>query len=234
MLNLMKKELKVGFSTVGIIVVLIPLCECVATLFMSKSSLDLVQDVQLLKGIITNMMMYFPAMQIPMIETLLMQSVLGEERRNRIISVLLANGVAPQKIWRSKVLMAMGTAYILNLFSIIIGILYVKVVYGIWINMNLQVSTYLFLLVPMISFAFGSIICLLIWISRRGQFFIGFIPALSYFACMYMSLLHININARMNEVLFSLGIIFLSVTVIMVCDLVAGSVKKEYLVSMES
>lgn len=234
MVNLMMKEFKVGMRTMGMIIVMFPVLQCIVTLYMAQESLNSINDIQLLRGIVTNTLMYFPAMQIPMIATLLIQSVITEERKQKIIQVLFANGISPQKLWRSKIFTGMSVSYVLSSVGTLIGIVYVRIVYNIWIDVSPKTILYLTVVVPMVSMVFVNIICLLMWLSKRGQFFIGFIPSLSYIVCMYMSILQVKFNINIDDRIFACIIILISMIGIYVCDIIARKVSKEYLVNIEA
>lgn len=234
MINLMLKEFKVGMRTMGLIIIMFPVLQCIVTLYMAQDALNSINDIHILREIVTNTLMYFPAMQIPMIATLLIQSVITEERKQKIIQVLFANGISPQKLWRSKMLTGMSVSYVLSTVGILIGIIYVRIFYKIWIDTSPKTILYLMVVIPIVSMVFANIICLGIWLSKRGQFFIGFVPSLSYIVCMYMSLLQVKFNIDIDERILAFIIVLISFIGIYVCDIIARKVNKEYLVNIET
>lgn len=234
MKNLMWKEFKIGIQTVGILIILIPIIECIPTLFLSREYFATIKDFEVLRVVATNTIMYFPAMQIPMIGTLMFQSVINEERKQKIISVLLANGIKPKELWRSKILAGICTSYVMSLFGVIIGVLYCRLVYHVWIQVNYKSMMYLLIIFPAISLAFLDLISLVIWTSKKGQFFAGFIPAISYIGCMYLNLFQADIHVKISETFFFCMILLLAGLIFLICDVIAKNMSKEYLSSMEA
>ncbi|MDE6314139.1 MAG: hypothetical protein K2M46_11095 [Lachnospiraceae bacterium] len=230
----MKKEFKVGMRVIGLIIIMFPVLQGILTLYMAQESLNSINDTQVLREVVTNTLLYFPAMQIPMIATLLIQSVITEERKQKIVQVLFANGISPKKLWRSKILTGMSVSYILSFFGILIGIIYVRFVYHIWIDVNLNTMMYLMVVIPIVSMVFVNVICLLMWLSKKGQFFIGFIPSLSYIVCMYLSILQVQFHVNIDDRIFACIIILVSIIGMYMCDIIAQKVSKEYLVNIEA
>lgn len=232
MINMIKKEMMVSLRTMGMLVMLVPVIQLCATFLLGRDTLLTMKDTLVLNDVLVNTIMYFPAMQMPMVAMLLFQAVISEERKQRIIQVLFANGVSAQKIWRSKILTVISISYIVNVVGIWLGMFYVRIEYGIWLKFSIINLLYLYVLIPLISMIFVHIICLISWISKRADSFVGFLPGISYVGCMYMNMFRVKLSFEISNLAWGCIIILISFIVFIGCEWIAKSISKEHLVNI--
>lgn len=233
MYNLMWKDCKVSMKVIGVLFVLVGAVGFLPSLLLSHEYLSTVQETSVIRSYMMNIIIFFPAMQIPMLGTLIIQSTINEERKQHILPVLLANGVLPEKIWLSKLFVSMIASYMFCLVSVIGGILYTKTVYNIWITINLYFGINVLFLVPVAAFGFLCIIGIIMWTSKKGQFIAGFIPMVSYLVCMYLNLYLAKMKIEMNWILLLLIGTSLAGGVFIVCFYIAKKINKEYIVNID-
>lgn len=232
MINMMKKEIMVSLRTIGMILLLVPIVQLGATFYMSRETLLTIKDTAVLNGVLVNTILYFPAMQIPMVAMLMFQAVISEERKQRIIQVLFANGVSAERIWRSKILAVISVSYLFNVAGIWLGMIYVRLQYRIWLKFSVIELVYVYVMIPLIAMMFANMICLLSWVSKKADAFVGFLPGISYVGCMYMNMFQIKLHIEVSNWMWGCIILLLSFVVFAGCEWIAKNISREHLVNM--
>lgn len=232
--NLIKKELIISLRTMGIMALFILAVQFITTFYINKDVYEAIADKVILNDVLVSTIMFFPIMLIPLIGVVLISAVATEEKKEKIVQILFANGVSAQQMWRSRIIAATSISYIGNFVGIIISLIYVRIAYNMWLNFDIKEVFNLFLLIPLVAIAVVNIICLLMWISKTAQSFVAFIPAISYIGFTYLISVHPKIVGKLND--FALACIILAIVlfVIIGCDMIAKKINKEYLVNIHS
>ncbi|MCL2051810.1 MAG: hypothetical protein FWG91_08800 [Lachnospiraceae bacterium] len=227
---LIKNEFRLCFRTIGIVLFL-ALFGGIPMLLLSMAEVNSINDTSVINNLLRSSLIFLPAMLIPLIGTAVFQTSLNEERKNRILNILLADGVKPNTIWVSKMAASITIAYGISLCSLIISILFIRVSHGILINLDLESILMLLFVVPVISITFFSIIGTIMWYSKQGMFFAGLLPLVSYMGILYLNVYLIENNKSINAAMILL-LALLSLAVFLVCMIIAKKVKKEHIVNM--
>lgn len=234
MKNLIKKEVVVSLRAMGGMLFLLLLVQFVLTFYMNKDVYEAITDETILNAVLVSSIMYFPLMLIPMSAVVLISAVIAEEKKERILQVLFANGVSSKQIWRSKILVTSGISYILNCIAVLSSFIYAKIVYGIWVDIDFKEFFDMFLLLPLLAIAVVNIICLLMWSNKTAQSFVGFIPCISYIVCIYLSTLQVELLDKLNSGTLECIILVIMALIIGGCEVIATKLSKEYLINIHN
>ena len=234
MRNLIKKDIIVGLRTMGALIVLILGAQFILILGMNKEVCETITDEETLNTVLVSLIMYFPLMLMPMIGVFVSEAIVTEEKKERILQVLFANGVSITSIWRSRVIVVCSVAYIVSLLGIAISLIYIRIAYGLWLRFGLWEFWNTFILIPLITLAVINIICLISYVYKAAQSIVGMIPAIAYLIFMYLSSVQVKLFSSFNNLLVG-GIILLIVAcTIISCDYLVRKISREYLINVQS
>lgn len=234
MANLIKKEIIVSLRAVGGMLLLLLLMQFVVIFYMNKGVYETITDQAILNSVFVSTIMLSSLMLIPLIAVLSINAVMAEEKKERILQVLFANGVSVKQIWRSRIFATSVISYVVNFLGLIISFIYIRVAYHMWIGIGLKDFFDMFLLLPSVAIAVVNIMCLLMWSSKTAQLFVGFIPSISYIGFMYLGTVQFDFFGKLNNPIVECIILGIVVLVIAGCEVIAKKISKEYLISVLS
>lgn len=232
MKNLISKELKVGFRLSGFMVMFSAVLGGFAPIFFSYETVREIKDSLIIQESIKMCALFLPAMLIPMVGTVFLETTLNEERKNRILHVLMASGLEPQNIWEAKIIAASLVAYICIFIPFCAVWLYGLLLFQIKIYFDTRFIIMYFVFIPAIAIAFLNLIGIIMWGSRRGQFLAGFMPLLSYISCLYLSLYLLENKTSINFWILGATTV-LAFAVSFICRFIVKRISKEYIVNIE-
>ena len=138
MKNLIKKELLVSLRTTKVLLLFICIVHIMATLYINKDIYSAIDNRSFLNSAFVYAIMLFPIMLIPLFSTILINAVMTEEKNEKIVQVLFANGVRILQMWWSRVIVVTSISYLGNLLATIIAFIYIRVVYNMWLDFTIQ------------------------------------------------------------------------------------------------
>lgn len=234
MWNQIKKEWLISIRTNGIMVLFIVLIQAILPFLMGKELYELVTDQELLKQMLSNTMLYFPLMSMPLTAMLLAEAVMSEERKERILQVLFANGVEINIIWKSKIIFAFAISYVVNAICILLALIYLRITYGVWVTMDWYHGGIVFGIFPILALAVIDIMVTLLWISKTARLYVGFLPSISYIGLMYLSTVKSDLFSRFLTVEMAIGVIISVLLIVVVTECIINKLSKEYLINVNS
>lgn len=232
--NLIKKEVTVSLRAMGGMLLLVLLAQFIVTFYLNKDVFEAITDQEILNSVFVSSIMLYPLMLIPLIAVVLINAVMAEEKKERILQVLFANGVSAKQIWRSRVFAASVISYVVNCLGIIISFVYVRVAFHMWIDIGIKDFFDMFLLLPLVAIAVVNIMCLLMWSSKTAQLFVGFMPCISYIGFMYLGTVQFDFFGKLNSAVAECVVLGVVVFVVIGCEMIARKISKEYLVNIQS
>lgn len=232
MIHLIKKDIKISVRISGLLLILCSLFFCLPIFYILNQTLHSITDVNIINEIIITSTVYFPCITIPMVGTLVFQTSLNEERKNRIIQLLIASKIVPEKIWFAKMIAAIIVSYISILGPLVMTYLYGFIFFGIILTFGKIFLLFYFIITPVISFSFLFIIGLIMWCSKQGQFYAGFMPMLSYMAFLYLNIYLLEKKIPIN-ILLVLLIALISIIIITICIFIIKHINSEYIANIE-
>ncbi|MCR5637909.1 MAG: hypothetical protein K6F97_03610 [Lachnospiraceae bacterium] len=232
MFSLIEKDIKVLIkSSGGILVLLGPILIVVGLLFYLKNALGGSEELFELSvgSLIPNISAI--AMIIPgggVIET-----VINADRDNRVNQVLISDGMDMRKVWLSKVASACVTGY----FGVIISFITLCITYfvmtGSLYDLHVSVVFKYFLVYPCLSVVFLEIMAFVMWVIRAGAFIVGFFPSLLSMGLIYLNLLEISGEIKIDGTI--LGIVTgIAIVIGVIVLILVDRIPKEYIVNIET
>lgn len=232
MWNQIKKEWCISIRSNGILILFIALIQAIFPFMLGNDIYKLITNQEILKVTLLNTILYFPLMSMPLVAMLVAEAVMSEERKERILQVLFANGVEKKVIWKSKIIFACVISYVFNVICVLLAMFYLKITYGVWLSMDWYHGIRIFLMFPLLAFAIIDIMVTLIWTRKEAKLYIGFLPSLSYIGLIYLSSVKNDLFTQLfnNEMLFWVIIGVSLVFVISEC--IVSKLTKEYLINV--
>jgi hypothetical protein len=186
-------------------------------------------EVNVIKQSLHGSVVFSALTVITMVTLMIILSSFGDEKKEKIIIVLLANNFDPVRIWLSKLITAFSIGYVSFLLSTLLTEISVYVKWGFWMVLSVQESIMMFFMMPIISLAFCGLVWLALWVTKNiGMYLIGLIPFATYMFGMYFCLLIAKYNITIN---FWLAFIVLAVAlgIIAFISFVIKKISYEYL-----
>ncbi len=228
------KDCKVGLRSVGILIVFITLVGYLPILWIVGEQIKAIDNDPIMLALyLKTSILFLPAMQIPMIGTLVFQTTLNEDRKNKALQVLVADGTQPNRIWSAKLMASLIIAYGLSCISLLIALVFSRILFRLWIPFDFESLLMVILIVPIISFSFLSIIGTIMWSSRQGQALAGLLPVFSYIGCMYF-----NMYLADKNMLIHLGLLILlfviSALIFFINIILVKHLNNEYIINIQT
>lgn len=176
---------------------------------------------------------YSGAYVIPVVAMLLIQSTFAEEKKNKIIQVLIANQFLPSLIWLSKFMVSYAIGYICYAFSLIVNEIAVYFTFGIVLKYSYDEVLLMAFIMPLICLGGVALLWFVMWITKNlGIMLIGFVPTFLYLIAIYGSVYIVE-----NNIDISIGLALLLAVVAFVCIFIIINLVKhistEYIVNIQ-
>ena len=188
---------------------------------------DVMPDMAIVKQIFKNYVVLGAFGSIPVISTMVFIQNITEERKQGVFQVLLANGITVRKLWRSKIIVALGIAEASNLISMVLNVIVVRILQGFWIEFEVTDIVRMLFVTPAIGGVFSVITCLLVFTLKQGQFFAGIVPYWGFFACIFLCIFQINVWGKLESV--SMWLVLGCVMLLACVEGIISKISKEYL-----
>lgn len=121
-------------------------------------------------------MLYLSLLGIPFLGNIILARILYEERKENAVHVLLASGISPIIIWLGKMTITFIIVYLVFLISTLIYCLVFLLFFGIPLVLNANLFMITFIVAPLLSFGFLSILGYLFWALKNPQLFGMILP----------------------------------------------------------
>lgn len=203
----------------------------VSIIFMilwTKSLADNPLLKELAKIILKSLIVLYPTVIITLVSNTTFSTNLGEEKRQGIIRVLIANGISVKKIWTSKVLAVLIVGEIVNLLVSGFGILIFRFFMGELPRFNGNDCLFLLLIMPFLGCVLASLMCVLTWVSRVGQMMASLLPFCALFGCALCAIAQIDLMKFMTWKT-GIGMLAGSFLILYLSIKIIGRVSKEYI-----
>jgi len=214
------------------LIILITIIGSSPTLFIAWQLVEVTNDKELFSILLRNNFLFFPAMLIPMIGTVVFQTTLNEDRKSKALQILVADGIISEYIWISKLITSIIISYTFTFISSMIALIFSKILFQVWVSFDVLSLIIMIIIIPIISFTVLSIIGVIMWSSKQGHTLAGFIPVFSYIGCMYL-----NMYIMENNLVPKTGLILLlfavSIIIFLVNILIVKNLSKEYIINMQ-
>ncbi|MCG8516293.1 MAG: hypothetical protein MI740_19370 [Halanaerobiales bacterium] len=122
--------------------------------------------------IIGSSMLYLSLLGIPFLGNIILARFLYEERKENAVYVLLASGISPIIIWLGKMTITFIIVYLVFLISTLIYYLVFLLFFGIPLVLNANLFMITFIVAPLLSFGFLSILGYLFWALKTPSYLV--------------------------------------------------------------
>lgn len=229
--NLCKKDLKLAFREIGIIIIAGPVFVAIGIIYLTfflKGDFDIINNY-VFSGIIA----YLPAVLLMMNGFQMIGELMTIEKANNVNQVFYSENIRVSSIFFSKLLAVLIVSLIQSVVLILIlnGCFFIKK--GNVLNVPLSAVFEAVFLYPMVSMAFIEIYTLVMLLIRQTEVFATFLPIGGLMLLLYLGFLELERKIVMDlktMIIMAIAEIIINIAVI----LIVIKIPKEHMIKLET